>query len=67
MDTVLQAKFTPIAKALAENEDEIIRELTAVQGMTVDIGGYYRPDADLVERIMRPSETFNGIIDSMAA
>ncbi len=66
-DTVLQAKFTPIAKALAENEDEIIRELTAVQGMGVDIGGYYRPDADLVKRIMRPSETFNGIIDSMAA
>ena len=34
--------------------------------MLVDIGGYYRPDADKVASVMRPSKTFNEIIDSLA-
>ena len=37
----------------------------AVQGSPVDVGGYYRPDAELVAGVMRPSQTFNGIIDSL--
>ena len=38
------------------------RELLAVQGSPVDIGGYYSPDPDLVVAAMRPSETFNRLL-----
>lgn len=64
-DADLAAAFGPVAEALAANEDEIVAELIAVQGSPVDIGGYYRPDAALVEAVMRPSATLNEIIDSI--
>ncbi|MBX9899869.1 MAG: NADP-dependent isocitrate dehydrogenase, partial [Burkholderiaceae bacterium] len=43
-DAELKAHFTPVAKALAENEQKIVGELAAVQGNAVDIGGYYHAD-----------------------
>ncbi len=64
-DAELQAKFAPIAEKLAENEAKIIEELAAVQGKPVDIGGYYRVDNASVEKIMRPSATFNSIVESI--
>ena len=64
-DAELQARFTPIAKDLAEHEGQIIEELHAVQGKPVDIGGYYRPDPRKVSQVMRPSRTFNAIIDQL--
>ena len=36
--------------ALAENERTIVAELNAVQGTPVEIGGYYRPDAEQGDR-----------------
>ncbi|GAA3204750.1 NADP-dependent isocitrate dehydrogenase [Microbacterium terregens] len=64
-DAELAAVFAPVAAALAANEQEIVAELLAVQGSPVDIGGYYRPDAQLVEAVMRPSKTFNEIVDAI--
>ncbi|MHC2999512.1 NADP-dependent isocitrate dehydrogenase [Microbacterium sp. HJ5] len=64
-DPELAAAFGPVAEALAAREDDIVAELIAVQGSPADIGGYYRPDAELVEAVMRPSRTFNEIIDSI--
>jgi len=64
-DAQLAATFAPIAAALAENEEKIVGEMIAVQGKPVDIGGYYRPDVKLVEKVMRPSATLNGIISSL--
>jgi len=61
-DTALQARFAPLAKALAENEKKIVDELAAVQGKPVDIGGYYLPDAQKVAAAMRPSATFNALL-----
>ncbi len=58
-DKDLQAHFTPLAKQLADNEQTIISELKAVQGKPVDIGGYYFPDPEKTEAVMRPSATFN--------
>jgi len=58
----LKAKFGKLAKALEENEDKINAELLAAQGSPVDIGGYYRPDAQKTEAAMRPSVTFNAIL-----
>ena len=64
-DTSLQAAFVNTAKALEENETEINRQMLAAQGQPVDIGGYYLPDPELTAKQMRPSKTFNNIIDAM--
>jgi isocitrate dehydrogenase len=64
-DISLQASFGKVAKELAENEGRIVEELLAVQGGPVDIGGYYLPDPKKAEKAMRPSTTFNTIINTM--
>ncbi|WP_281955088.1 NADP-dependent isocitrate dehydrogenase [Pseudophaeobacter arcticus] len=61
-DADLAAEFAPIAKALADGEEAILAELAAVQGPAADIGGYYRPSAELKAKVMRPSATLNAII-----
>jgi len=64
-DAELAAKFAPLAKSLADNEQKIVEELNSVQGKAVDIGGYYMPDLKKLETIMRPSATFNAALASM--
>jgi isocitrate dehydrogenase len=64
-DRDLQAVFVPIAKQLAENEETIVAEMNAVQGRPADLGGYYRPDRVQVSKVMRPSATFNAVVDSL--
>ncbi len=61
-DKDLKQEFTPIAKALRENEDKIVAELVAGHGNAVDMGGYYLPDDEKTSKAMRPSQTFNSII-----
>ncbi|GAB6034061.1 NADP-dependent isocitrate dehydrogenase [Galenea microaerophila] len=63
-DAELAAQFKPMAEQLAENETQIVEELNRVQGQAVDLGGYYHPDASKVDAVMRPSETFNQIINA---
>ena len=53
-DAELAAKFSEVAQALSDNEATISQELVDAQGHSVDIGGYYRPDADKVAAVMRP-------------
>jgi len=64
-DATLQARLAPVAKKLQENEAQIVKELLAAQGKPVDLGGYYSPDLAKTEKVMRPSPTFNAIIDAM--
>lgn len=64
-DAELKERFLKIAKAISENEKQIISELLAVQGKPTNIGGYYKPDDEMADAIMRPSKTFNKIIDEM--
>jgi isocitrate dehydrogenase len=61
-DEGLAEQFAPLAKALAENEDVIVRELNDVQGQPVDIGGYYAPDTEKTSAVMRPSKTLNAAL-----
>jgi isocitrate dehydrogenase len=61
----LAARFAPVADALAAGEEKIVRELNDVQGSPVDIGGYYFPDETLATAAMRPSSTFNAVIDTI--
>ncbi len=65
-DPELAAAMTDVAQQLAEHEAAINEELIAAQGHPVDIGGYYQPDPDKVASIMRPSQTFNDIIATLA-
>ena len=62
VDADLKAEFTPIAEAMASNEDKIVSELVAGHGKEIDMGGYYLPNDDLVSAAMRPSATLNSII-----
>ena len=62
-DASLKEHFAPIAEKLAGDEETILKELLSVQGSQVDAGGYYLPDDAKASLAMRPSTTFNGIID----
>jgi isocitrate dehydrogenase len=55
----LQEYFIPLAEALATGEEQIIKELNDAQGHEVDLGGYYHPDPEKVQRATRPSSTLN--------
>ena len=61
-DQELATHFAPLAKALAENEQQIINEFKAVQGKPVDIGGYYKVDPAKLKAVMRPSATLNKVL-----
>ena len=62
-ETTLSQEFTPIAKALRQNEAQIVEELMQVQGEKVDIHGYYHPQEEKTYQVMRPSKTLNSIIN----
>ena len=62
-DEELKIKFSLIAEQLKNNETIILKELDSIQGMKVDIGGYYLPDNNKANKVMRPSKTFNSILD----
>ena len=64
-DKELKEKFTPIAKALVDNEAKILQEIADAEGKAVDLGGYYLPDDTKAEAAMRPSKTLNEIIGSI--
>ncbi len=64
-DAALAEVFGPVAEKLAASEQQIVDELIAVQGSPADIGGYYRPDDAKATAVMRPSATFNEVIDSL--
>ncbi len=66
-DAELAAHFAPLAQSLGDSEAAIIAELSAVQGQPVDIGGYYKADADKCKAVMRPSATFNAALAAMRA
>jgi isocitrate dehydrogenase len=61
-DAELKKVFTPIAEKLAANEKAIAQEFLAVQGKSVDIGGYYQPDDKKASAALRPSKTLNDIL-----
>ncbi|MFL9986609.1 NADP-dependent isocitrate dehydrogenase [Paraburkholderia sediminicola] len=66
-NAALAAQFAPLAKQLTDNEQIIVDELSAVQGKPADIGGYYRPDADMLADVMRPSKTLNAALAATLA
>jgi isocitrate dehydrogenase len=65
-NAALRSKFTAVAAELAREEARIVGELSAAQGHAVDIGGYYHPDPAKCQAAMRPSDTFNRILATLA-
>jgi len=61
-DKELAAHFAKLAKSLTDNEAQIVAELKTVQGKPVDIGGYYKADAEKCKAVMRPSPTLNAAL-----
>ena len=64
-DEELKDEFVSVAESLGSNEEQIVSELMEVQCSPVDVGGYYRPDDEKATGAMRPSQTFNNIIDQI--
>ena len=61
----LQERFKPALARLVSNEEKIVEQLNAVQGVPMDIGGYYKPNPVLAAAAMRPSVIFNDILENI--
>lgn len=66
-DADLAERFAPLAEQLNDQSEQILSELNAVQGTSVDLGGYYHPDATKASAAMRPSDTLNRLVDELRA
>ncbi|WP_299050852.1 NADP-dependent isocitrate dehydrogenase [uncultured Nocardioides sp.] len=64
-DAELASAFGPLAETLASQEETIVGELNGVQGSPADVGGYFRPDDDKADAVMRPSATLNEALASL--
>ncbi|MFT5595570.1 MAG: isocitrate dehydrogenase [Flammeovirgaceae bacterium] len=65
-DMKLNEAFSQLAIELRENLEKIKQELIDIQGSPVDLGGYYKPDEDKVNKAMRPNSTLNQAIDKIS-
>ncbi|WP_334090033.1 NADP-dependent isocitrate dehydrogenase [Helicobacter typhlonius] len=65
-DASIAAFFKPIADELESKQDSIRAEFNGAQGAKVDLGGYYKFDDNKANAIMRPSKSFNAIIEQIA-
>ena len=61
----LKEVFTSVASSLSAAEKDILAEIAASEGAAQNIGGYYKPEFELVSKAMRPSATFNAVIDAL--
>ena len=61
----IKEKYSFLASQLKSHKEKILEEINSQQGQPVDIKGYYHPDEKQVIKIMRPSSTFNDIIDQL--
>jgi isocitrate dehydrogenase len=64
-DSGLRDQFSPLARTLRAQEQEIVRELNDAQGTPVDLGGYFLPDEGKATASMRPSKLFNDALASL--
>merc|ERR1712051_732508 len=55
--------WAPLAQALKDNEEQILKDLIDCQGPPADVGGYYKVDEAKATAVMRPSKLFNDLMD----
>lgn len=61
-DASIATALAPLAKGLVDHEADILAELAAAAGNSVDLEGYYHPSQAKAAAAMRPSKTLNGLI-----
>ena len=61
----LKDEFEMVYNLLSKNENQIINEIDSTQGVKVNLEGYYNTNNDTTKKIMRPSNSFNEIIDNI--
>ena len=64
-DSELRDQFSPLARTLRAQEEEIVHELNTAQGSPIDLGGYFLPDEEKATASMRPSKLFNAALSSL--
>lgn len=64
-DQILQERFKKVYQDFKQHKETILDELLQAQGKPLDIGGYYEPTLDLVNKQMRPSSTLNTILENI--
>lgn len=64
-DSGLRDQFSPLARTLRAQEEEIVHELNTAQGSPIDLGGYFLPDEEKATASMRPSKLFNSALSSL--
>ncbi|MEM5541021.1 NADP-dependent isocitrate dehydrogenase [Olleya sp. AS48] len=64
-DATLKAQFAPVALAFKAEEKVIVSALSDIQGVAVDIEGYYSPNEELTAKAMRPIQLFNDLLKSI--
>jgi isocitrate dehydrogenase len=64
-DATLKATFEKVIADMKAQENDIVSELSIAQGAAEDVKGYYLPDTATAFAAMRPSATFNTIIDNI--
>ncbi len=64
-DSGLHDQFSPLARTLRAQEDEIVHELNTAQGSPIDLGGYFLPDEEKATASMRPSKLFNAALSCL--
>ena len=65
IDSELRDQFSPLARTLRAQEEEIVHELNTAQGSPIDLGGYFLPDEEKATASMRPSKLFNSALSSL--
>jgi isocitrate dehydrogenase len=66
-DPELAEIFAPVAEELEEKYETVKKEMRGGQGSSADLGGYYWLDEEKTTKVMRPSSTFNAVIDGLTA
>ena len=61
----LKEEFEKIYDQLSKKENLIIDEINSTQGIKVNLEGYFNLKDEITEQIMRPSKSFNMIIDNI--
>ncbi|QLG43881.1 NADP-dependent isocitrate dehydrogenase [Costertonia aggregata] len=64
-DEELRLKFSGVFDKLMQQQETILSEMNNAQGNPQDIGGYYKPNVEKIAKAMRPSESFNTILQNM--
>jgi len=64
-NTDLKEEFEKVYDQLSKNNNIIMSEINSVQGEKVNLEGYFNTNDEITKQIMRPSLTFNKIIDNI--